>query len=253
MGVANVASNHGGFMLIRKLLSITLLVALGLGATHVQARNSKPEAAHAAAASEGFLEYHPDLRWRKEGLGLYEDGHLDKALSALIRSSRYADKGSQAMVAEMYWKGEGTPIDRSTAYAWMDLAAERGYKDFLAVREHYWSELSPEEQARALKVGQQIYAEFGDDVAKPRLEHKINKGRKLTTGSRTGYKGAVTVMLPGNGSWITLDGEQYYSDKFWQPERYFEWQDQLWREPYRGKVEVGDVSAADSIETPVSQ
>ena len=50
------------------------------------------------------------------------------------------------------------------------------------------------------------------------------------------------MLLPGNGSWITLDGEQYYNDKFWQPELYFEWQDQIWREPYKGRVEVGAVT-----------
>lgn len=231
-----------------KSLSLVAAMALALaGAPGASwAGNSTPDPAHVAAASEGFLQYHPDLKWRKEGLGLYEDGKLELALKALKRSSRFADKGSQALVAEMYWKGEGTEADRSVAYAWMDLAAERGYKDFLAVREHYWSELTPKEQERALNIGRGIYAEYGDDVAKPRLEKKINQGRRGTTGSRTGYKGALSVLLPGNGTWIRLDAEQYYSDKFWQPERYFEWQDQLWQEPYRGRVEVGAVTTEES-------
>ena len=135
---------------MKQLHPIVAAIALSIGAcAAAQAANSAPDPAHVAAASEGFLQYHPDLRWRKEGLGHYEDGRLDLALEALKRSARYADKGSQALVAEMYWKGEGTPVDRAAAYAWMDLAAERGYKDFLAVREHYWSELSPEEPNRA--------------------------------------------------------------------------------------------------------
>ncbi len=228
---------------------IVAAIALSIGAcAAAHAANATPDPAHVAAASEGFLRYHPDLRWRKEGLGHYEDGRLDLALEALKRSARYADKGSQALVAEMYWKGEGTATDRAAAYAWMDLAAERGYKDFLAVREHYWSQLNPEEQARALTIGQQVYADYGDEVAKPRLEKKINQGRRGTTGSRTGFKGALTVLLPGNGNWISLDAEQYYSDKFWQPEQYFEWQDQLWQEPYRGRVEVGAVTAENEAE-----
>ena len=165
------------------------------------------------------------------------------------QAARWGDKLSQAMLAELYWQGEGVKQDRARAYAWMDLAAERGYKDFLAVREHYWSELSPEEQKRALEIGQQVYADYGDEVAKPRLEKTINKGRRGTTGSRTGFKGALTVLLPGNGNWISLDAEQYYSDKFWQPEQYFEWQDQLWQEPYRGRVEVGAVTTEDASES----
>lgn len=226
----------------RYLVMGALALALACAAPRLLATNPAPDAPHAAAASEGFLEYHPDLRWRKIGLERYEEGRLDTALEAFIRSSRYADKGSQAMVAEMYWKGEGTEVDRAQAYAWMDLAAERGYKDFLAVREHYWAALDEAERKRALAVGQGIYADFGDDVAKPRLERKIDQGRRKTTGSRTGFKGALTVLLPGNGNWITLDGEQYYNDKFWQPELYFEWQDQIWREPYKGRVEVGAVT-----------
>ncbi len=219
-----------------------LALALASVAPRLPATNPAPEAPHAVATSEGFLQYHPDLRWRKIGLERYEQGKFDVALDAFVRSSRYADKGSQAMVAEMYWKGEGTDVDRARAYAWMDLAAERGYKDFLAVREHYWASLNPGERERALVVGKDIYADFGDDIAKARLERKIDQGRRKTTGSRTGFKGALTVLLPGNGNWITLDGEQYYNDKFWQPELYFEWQDQIWREPYKGRVEVGAVT-----------
>jgi len=32
----------------------------------------------------------------------------------------------------------------------------------------------------------------------------LNKGRRVTTGSRTGFKGALTIMLSGNGGWISL-------------------------------------------------
>lgn len=226
----------------RLLVISAVALALASVAPRLFAENSAPSPAHVAAASEGFLRYHPDLRWRKVGLERYEAGLHDKALAAFIRSSRYADKGSQAMVAEMYWNGEGTGVDRARAYAWMDLAAERGYKDFTAIREYYWAALDAGERERALDVGKDIYAEFGDEVAKPRLERKIDQGRRQTTGSRTGFKGALTVMLPGNGNWVRLDGEQYYSDQFWQPELYFEWQDQIWREPYRGRVEVGAVT-----------
>lgn len=221
-----------------------LAVTLSLGIAPAEALNPNADPAHVAADSEGFLAYHPDLRWRKIGLGHFEDGKLDKAFDAFKRSSHYADKGSQAMVAEMFWKGTGTAADRPAAYAWMDLAAERGYKDFAAVREFYWKSLSEEERERALQIGKEVYAEFGDDVAKPRLERMLNKGRRVTTGSRTGFKGALTIMLPGNGGWISLDAEQYYDKKFWQPELYFEWQDQIWREPYKGRVEVGEIAEA---------
>ena len=225
------------------LMGSMFLIAAGLAPLAYGAPDIS-DPAHIAANTDGFLSYHPDLRWRKEGLGRYEDGELSLALNAFKRSSKYADKGAQAMVAEMYWKGEGTDVDKAKAYAWMDLAAERGYKDFLTLREYYWRELDPRERERALKVGKEIYAEFGDDVAKPRLEKRINQGRRQTTGSRTGFKGALTIMVPGAGGWITMDANEYYKEEFWQPELYFKWQDQLWKDYQRGRVEVGALETA---------
>lgn len=234
----------------KPLLIATFLVSQLIPLQSAWSGNTNPDPAHVAATSEGFLYAHPDLRWRKHALRLYEDGKLDLALVALKRSARYADKGSQALVAEMYWNGEGATADHALAYVWMDLASERAYKDFLAIRERYWSQLSADERARALEIGQSIFAEFGDDVAKPRLARKINAGRRSTTGSRTGFKGSLKVLLPGNGSWVELDGEQYYNDTFWQPELYFEWQDQMWREPYRGRVEIGEMTREAHTNTP---
>lgn len=229
----------------RILVASALALALAAVAPRALALNPDAEKPHVAAMTEGFLKYHPDLRWRRIGLQRFEDGDHADALNAFIRSSRFADKGAQAMVAEMYWTGQGTPVDRALAYAWMDLAAERGYKDFLKIRERYWNQLDDAERSRALDVGKEIYAEYGDEVAKPRLSRQIEKGRRNVTGSRTGFVGSMTVLVPGNGTWITLDGTQYYEDRFWKPEQYFEWQDQIWREPYRGVVEVGEITQAD--------
>ena len=104
-------------------------------------------------SSEGFLSSHPDLRWRGEGLEALQEDRAGEAFDYFKRAAKYADKPSQAMVAEMLWTGTGTPMDRPLAYAWMDVAAERAYIPFLAKREQYWNALSEAEQARALEVG----------------------------------------------------------------------------------------------------
>ncbi|MCM2995842.1 hypothetical protein M3581_22710, partial [Stenotrophomonas maltophilia] len=41
------------------------------------------------------------------------------------------------------------------------------YHDFLVLREHYWARLDPLQQAQAIERGQQVYADYGDRVAKP--------------------------------------------------------------------------------------
>src|SRR3546814_6828921 len=83
-------------------------------------------------------------------------------MDQFLRAARYADKPSQAMVAEMHWRGLGVPQDRELGYAWMDLAAERMYPNFVIKRERYWQLLDADQRSNAIERGQQLLAEYGD-------------------------------------------------------------------------------------------
>lgn len=137
----------------------------------------------------GFLSYHPDLRLRLEGIEALEDKQPEEAFKWFQRAAFYADKPSQGMVAEMLWTGQGVAKDPGLAYAWMDLAAERGYRGFLLLRERYWNQLDPAERERAIEHGQALYARYGDAAARPRLAAQLRRGRREMTGSRTGFTG----------------------------------------------------------------
>jgi uncharacterized protein len=189
--------------------------------------------------SDTFLAAHPDLRFRLLGLKAFEARKFEKAMEYFKRAARYADKPAQGMVAELLWAGQGAPMDRAAAYAWMDLAAERQFKVMLAQRERYWSALTPAEQARALEIGKAVYAEYGDAVAKPRMEVALRRARSSSTGSRTGFTGNLKIIIPGPAGDITLDGSQFYQDKFWKPADYWAWQAEEWKEMPKGRVEVG--------------
>jgi hypothetical protein len=193
--------------------------------------------------TEGFLAAHPDLRWRGEALEAWEKKDYASAMTMFLRAASHADKPSQAVVADMYWRGEGVPQDRPLGYAWMDLAAERMYPVFLGYRENYWAALSPAEREEAIERGQALLAEYGDDVAKPRLEKALRRGAR-PTGSRTGFTGALTIIPntgPFAGTGMTLSGTEYYAKKYWEPAQYWQLQDEIWSAPPRGKVDVGDV------------
>lgn len=155
------------------------------------------------------------------------------------------------MIAEMYWAGKGTAQDRAVAYAWMDLAAERLWRPFLARREAMWAALDETERKRALEVGQDIYAAYGDEVAKPRKERVLDRARTRITGSRVGAVGNLTIKLPGPGGLpIRIRGDQFYHPTLWQPERFWAWQDSIWREPGVGTVEVGEIHPVEGAERP---
>lgn len=75
----------------------------------------------------GLLNPHPDPRYRHLGLDLLSRGHFERGFQALERAAQYSDKAAQAVIAESCWQGSrGRPSDKALAYAWMDLAAERG-------------------------------------------------------------------------------------------------------------------------------
>lgn len=98
-----------------KPLWVALLLAAGL----VHARPAKPPAMEHATLTEGFLAAHPDLRWRLEGVRFYEKEDYPAAMRSFLRAAGFADKPSQAIIAEMHWKGVGTPgIGRWPTHGW---------------------------------------------------------------------------------------------------------------------------------------
>ncbi len=209
----------------------------------------QPAAANPLAGTSDFLEYHPDLKYRKKGLEAYERDSFPRAAAFFRKAARYADKPSQAMVAQMLWRGEGVTVDRPLAYAWMDLAAERRYPSFVAFREHFWQQLDAAQRQQAIEVGKAVYAEFSDAVAKPRFAAALERGRSHTTGSRTGFVGNLQIMVPGpGGEWITIPANRYYAPRFWQDKDYWAWQDQVWKAPLHGNVLIGPLQAVHKVD-----
>ena len=210
-----------------------------------RAAGDAPAQIDPAVLTEGFLAAHPDLRWRAEGVCDYAAGRYAVALSELKRAARYADKPAQAMVAEMYWEGVGVPRDRVLGYAWMDIAAERLYHDFVVHREAYWNALSAAERKDAIARGQAVLAEYGDDAAKPRLEKVLRREGRNVTGSRVGFTGNLRIIPftgPLAGTGMTISGDRYYAPEYWQPKAYWELQDRIWKAPPKTpRIDIGPI------------
>lgn len=236
-------------------MKIWMLLAAGVLAAG-QAPAADPPKVDPMILTEGFLSAHPDLRWRMEGLQAYEKKDYARAMDLLRRAAGYADKPSQAIIAEMYWKGTGVPKDRPLAYAWMDIAAERLYSDLVVFRETYWNALTEAEREEAIRRGQPLLAEYGDDVAKPRLEKILKREKRNVTGSRVGYVGNLTIIPftgPLAGSGMAVSGDEYYAKKYWEPKFYWEYQDRLWKAPLRGRVLVGELEDVEGEGRPEHQ
>ena len=189
----------------------------------------------------GFLNSHPDLRYRLLGLQERRQGKLADAFHFFQRAAYYGDKPSQGMVAEMLWNGTGVAPNRPQAYAWMDLAAERGYQGFLILRERYWNALNDAERNDALLQGEAVYAAYGDAATQPRLANVLRRERRRMTGSRTGFAGTLKISVPGPAGPEEIDGSKFFDEKFWDPRRYQAWHDIIWMKPRVGQVTVGEV------------
>ena len=202
---------------------------------------------NAEVMAAGFLNAHPDLLYRSRGVERFRDGDFEAAFVRFMRAARYADKPSQGMLGEMYWNGRGVAQDRALGYAWMDLAAERLWRPFVIKREMYWNELDASERERALEEGKRLYAEYGDDVAKPRKENLMERERKNVVGSRTGAtSGSISIQIPGPGGTETVSAKDYYDDRYWEADTYWAWQERIWKEARPAMVDVGPITTTDS-------
>ena len=142
-------------------------------------------------------EGHPNEEWRLLGLKSYLSGRYDEAITKFERAASYADKPSQHYLSLIYWHGQGVPVDRVRAYVWSDLAAERGSRKLLAIREKMWAGLTPQQQQQAVTDGGEYYARYGDDVAKPRAEAQIRRFATHMTGSRVGFQNQKMSVVNG--------------------------------------------------------
>jgi len=121
------------------------------------------------------------------------------------------DKYGQYMVGFMYLAGKGVPEDRVAASAWYRLAAERGTKEFVQVRDGLVKALDAEQKARSDRLFIELRKEYGDLailMEAVRADYALLQQR---TGSRLAAgTSPMLIMDPNAGS--TKSGAQYYGE-----------------------------------------
>lgn len=198
-------------------------------------------------------EYHFDQVFRENGFEAYKRGDFEWARRHFLSAARYADKASQLAISNLYANGEGVARDLALAYAWADLAAERGFPKFVARREQLWEQLTDGERERAIDEGTRLYAEYGDAVAKKRHQLQLDRVVFRTMGRRPSLKGAVDTYVFGgcsgsrNPGGSLLSGgcfvPDYFDDENWASRDYWRVQDSVWGGG-SGEVEVSPLRRA---------
>jgi uncharacterized protein len=196
---------------------------------------------------------HPNELYRIYGAKAAANGQWRDAANSFRKASRYADKYSQHRLSLLYWHGIGVGRDRVEAYVWADIAAERGYPQFLAIREKMWGQMTPQEQALVPARGDRLYKEFGDPIAKRRFADALAQGKRKVTGSRTGFANNLAIVSRGSGTSLFgnaggVNLEKMYEASRTNPDKYWEFEDYAWKNV---TVTVGDLESTSK--QPVEQ
>ena len=208
---------------------------------------------------------HPDEWSEFTGMQRYADGNFKAAMKYFLIGARYADKLSQLSIGLMYLSGQGVKKDPVAAFAWVAIAAERKYPQFLATRDALWAQLDAAQRKQAKALLETLYPEYGDPTAKRRMALVLRLNRSELTGSYLGFgTDSVTSLTPGqftgtgpmpacgaktiDGAAITGCGNLYASWR-WDPKQYFKARDSEWK----GTVSVGKMQQVDASKVPLKQ
>ena len=111
------------------------------------------------------------------------------------------DKYGQYMVGFMYLTGKGVEEDRVAASAWYRLAAERGAKEFIRVRDQLMRSLNEEQLAESDLLFVDLRKKFGDLALLVKAIRQDHDKLRERTGSRLGGGGSsVTIIQVGSGA-----------------------------------------------------
>jgi len=206
---------------------------------------------------------HPDEYGEFTGMQRYAAGDFKAAMKYFLIGARYADKLSQLSIGLMYLNGQGVEKDPVAAFAWIAIAAERKYPQFLATRDSVWAQLDAPQREQAKALLEKLYPEYGDPVAKRRMSLVLRWNRAELTGSYLGFgSDSVTSLTPeqftGKGAMPACGGKtiggaaitgcgNLYASWRWDPKEYFQARDREWK----GTVSVGKMEQVDAAGLPV--
>ena len=243
-----------GTGLFRKL-PLALIVLAAAGVAHADDDPLKDPSVQQTlrAMKDASTWYHPDLFGEFAGMRRYTHHDYKGAMKYFEIGAYYADKLSQLSIGLMYMNGEGVRKDPVKAYAWLSIAAERDYPEFVATRDQLKASLTPEQLAEGERQRQQLAKRYGDAIAKPRMASQLHLGQMQLTGSRTGFDSGVSQLntKPTCGDKVVVGGYEtpnadcggaaaMYAKERWEPKAYFASRDAEWK----ASVSVG------ALETP---
>jgi TPR repeat protein len=210
-----------------EILGLLLCAIPGTAFAQDMPVQSNSEVTHSLnAMDKTYTEGHPDIINEFAGMHRYAAGDYASAMQSFLIAASYADKPSQLSIGLMYLNGQGVQKDPATAWAWISIAAERDYPQFVSTRDDLWRQLSSGQRQQAKATAQQLYAQYGDQVAQPRmlqaLQQSVANGSDATNASSdAGQKYCAQTHAK--------ECADLYAKWYWDPKSYFAGRDSAWK------------------------
>ncbi|MEN1729606.1 MAG: hypothetical protein AAGJ52_14305, partial [Pseudomonadota bacterium] len=111
-----------------------------------------------------------------------------------------------------------------------------------------WGFLDEQQRVEATRIyEEELLPEYGDEVALPRAQNRMDQNRRNMTGTRTGsmaVAGRLQIFFP-NGDRPSQSGEQFYDPALWDLQILIQYESWQMENLARGRVEIGELEIVE--------
>lgn len=167
--------------------------------------------AQSAASAPDMLFDAQTLHVQNQAEEVYERGDFDRAYFIYRNElAPIGDKFGQYVVGYMHLTGQGVAENAVVASAWYRLAAERGTKEFVRVRDELLAALNDQQRAESDRLFIELRKQYGDLVLVARAVREDYESLKARTGTHLGSSGASPLTVIELDSGVMQSGAEYY-------------------------------------------
>ncbi len=194
-----------------------------------------------------YADNAPGTEFLERGNRFYRQGDYDAAVGNFQLASHWGDKMGQFNLGLLYVNGQGVERNPLRGWAWIELAAERGYPHYRQVADGIWGQFEPKHRKIARRILEdELRPEYGDEVAIERTSREMKRRLRKNTsgGSRVGANRVVYVEdRAGN----LISGHQYFHPDRWDFEKIIQFETRLIK-AVKGGVRIREVESRDDEE-----
>jgi hypothetical protein len=198
-----------------------------------------------------YAQHTPSYEFLQKGTLYYANESYEKAYAQFMHAAWWADKLAHAQLGRMYSLGQGVSRDPARGWAWLRLASEREYPQFVTTANTVWEALDEQQRGQAIAIFEhELEPKYGDAVAIDRTHLRMWRRLRQATGSRLGASYLPTEIIdqPGGNYTVHTTGDVFYARHMWDFHRIVELETNLYKGQAEGRVELRELEIIEPDE-----